>query len=577
MWLKLVEIGSFAQFLGEKLNLDPSVTVVVGKNDCGKTTLVDFLLRGAFWNGALSGATIPWKTREPLNFSLSWSVESHDIKPLEEVGFGNLAAGSTIKFCCQNGTGANRTFLWYANDKLIMKSDHDGWVSPREVVPPVVHISTGSSDVPAREFTARFAETLDEGTGPSFLSKEALLLQLAGMRSETATASDNPLWDKEPPPALFWQPLTEQTIKERLSRLGDTLTSRLQRYWLEPQGLEFKIDIHGSAQDTWTTRWEVWEPNGSKLFGSGLSWFIAFLLQIEQVRNSPKNCLVLIDEPASYLHPSAQKAVARMLEELARDHQVLLTTHSPFLMNWNFPQRIRVLERNYAEMKTHINNKPYNGKGAALPWDPLRDAIGVTLGDLLVLGPTNVLVEGITDQLLLANSSSLLQRLGRTHLPLEKLSIIPYSDSNALRHIIGTAKSRGLKVIVLGDSDEQGASTKKLCEKENITFLPVSDYAERTTGESAIEDVIGLERYIESVNSFYKQFDWFQPLSVQTVQSELGEASLGKYLVDKFKKLDRSFSKFTVTVHILNSLDSLLGKPLDRMEELIKRIHEDFL
>lgn len=47
-----------------------------------------------------------------------------------------------------------------------------------------------------------------------------------------------------------------------------------------------------------------------------------------------KNRVLIIDEPELSLHPSAQKALSQILSESSRDRQVILCTHSPYLVNW---------------------------------------------------------------------------------------------------------------------------------------------------------------------------------------------------------------------------------------------------
>jgi predicted ATP-dependent endonuclease of OLD family len=125
--------------------------------------------------------------------------------------------------------------------------------------------------------------------------------------------------------------------------------------------------------------------------------------------------LVLIDEPAYSLHPSAQRAVARLFSIISEQHQVVYATHSPFIIDWSFPQRVRLLERDPITKRTRIQNRPYHAhERFQTVWDPLREAIGVSLGDLAVIGDTNVLVEGVSDQILLANAGSILHQRATT-------------------------------------------------------------------------------------------------------------------------------------------------------------------
>nr|WP_281719726.1 AAA family ATPase [Nitrosomonas nitrosa] len=64
--------------------------------------------------------------------------------------------------------------------------------------------------------------------------------------------------------------------------------------------------------------------------------------------------IMIVEEPESFLHPSAQAEFGRILNDLARefDVQVIVTTHSPYLLNMNEPSANILLQR-----KTHYNRQ----------------------------------------------------------------------------------------------------------------------------------------------------------------------------------------------------------------------------
>lgn len=47
-----------------------------------------------------------------------------------------------------------------------------------------------------------------------------------------------------------------------------------------------------------------------------------------------KGDVLLIDEPELSLHPQAQKRLARTLLDLAKEHQIIVATHSPYFVSW---------------------------------------------------------------------------------------------------------------------------------------------------------------------------------------------------------------------------------------------------
>lgn len=65
--------------------------------------------------------------------------------------------------------------------------------------------------------------------------------------------------------------------------------------------------------------------------------------------------LIVIEEPESFLHPYAQAEFGRVLQDLAEEFQiqVLVTTHSPYLLSLNHPESNILLSRrqNYGQLR----------------------------------------------------------------------------------------------------------------------------------------------------------------------------------------------------------------------------------
>ena len=66
----------------------------------------------------------------------------------------------------------------------------------------------------------------------------------------------------------------------------------------------------------------------------GFVWFFSFLAYFSELEETNTNDLVLLlDEPGLALHATAQNDLLRYMEEkLAPEHQVIYTTHSPFMI-----------------------------------------------------------------------------------------------------------------------------------------------------------------------------------------------------------------------------------------------------
>ena len=85
---------------------------------------------------------------------------------------------------------------------------------------------------------------------------------------------------------------------------------------------------------------------------TGLRYFLSYYVQLLALERPEKRSVVLlVDEPDAYLSSDGQQDLLQILEEFARrrngsrQDQVIYVTHSPFLINKNAADRIRVLDK----------------------------------------------------------------------------------------------------------------------------------------------------------------------------------------------------------------------------------------
>jgi putative AbiEii toxin of type IV toxin-antitoxin system len=288
--------------------------------------------------------------------------------------------------------------------------------------------------------------------------------------------------------------------------------------------------------------------------------------------------LVLIDEPAYSLHPTAQRMVARILSNLSDRHQIIYSTHSPFMVDWSFPQRVRLIERDPRTKRASIINKPYHPtQSYQISWDPVREAIGVSMGDLAVLGDRNLLVEGVSDQILLANASVALVDSGDPHSDLTGISIVPFGDNvTTLARLLDRVDNIGGRALVLTDSDDAGDEIVKYCARRGVPALQVGQYVPgRSHGQDAsIEDLVGVDDYLRVINDFYTPFPWFAPLDLSAIPRQ--GRGLGRFVADAFGQAfaPRRFDKIVVAVTFAETLGEKpgLAKPFSPLLQDVVRI-----
>lgn len=77
--------------------------------------------------------------------------------------------------------------------------------------------------------------------------------------------------------------------------------------------------------------------------GSGVEMVMAILLLRIFAKSSDGSIIYLIDEPEIHLHPKAQEKLLKLLLEEARNQQIVISTHSPYMFKGVFSSNAKLL------------------------------------------------------------------------------------------------------------------------------------------------------------------------------------------------------------------------------------------
>src|SRR5439155_23513377 len=127
--------------------------------------------------------------------------------------------------------------------------------------------------------------------------------------------------------------------------------------------------------------------------------------------------ILLLDEPGLVLHASAQGDLLNYIEkELKPHHQVVYTTHSPFMVDANNFDRVRIVRDRSMEEDDPL---PKDERGTKVFKDileadpdslfPLQGALGYDIAQTLFIGPNSLIVEGVSELLVLPSISGVLE------------------------------------------------------------------------------------------------------------------------------------------------------------------------
>lgn len=246
------------------------------------------------------------------------------------------------------------------------------------------------------------------------------------------------------------------------------------------------------SQDSGNLVFDITESGNASLFkpeqrSKGLQWFLSFYLHLK-AKQGGKNIL-LIDEPGLYLHASAQKDVLEVLKDISSESQVVFSTHSPYLMDVQRLDRVRLISKS-DEDGTRIEKINKGATGAAA-LTPVVTAIGLDLSNSFsIVGKRNVLLEGISDYYFL----QAFRHCSET----DDVNLIPSTGATKIPQLVSLLIGWGLEFLVVLDNDKEGIRVadelkdKLMVRESRIVFVSEQE-------ESSIEDLFTHEDFNEFV------------------------------------------------------------------------------
>lgn len=258
-----------------------------------------------------------------------------------------------------------------------------------------------------------------------------------------------------------------------VKKMNENLANALNfpKWW--SQDSEFSLtltlrdfDLVFTVQDRTGSEYAFSERSG------GMSYFLSYFVQYLSHVPSGGQEILLMDEPDAYLSMLGQQDLLRIFDSFAEPEdrlktpiQVIYVTHSPFLIDKNHSERIRVLEKGDGEEGTRlVANAGRNH------YEPLRSAFGAFVAETTFISNCNLMLEGQADQVLLAGISSFARRADSTGptLDLNSLSLVPCGSAEHIPYMVYLARGRDVDtpaIVVLIDGDEEARKIRNELKK----------------------------------------------------------------------------------------------------------------
>lgn len=315
-----------------------------------------------------------------------------------------------------------------------------------------------------------------------------------------------------------------EALKAKCEAASNEITEEIFQFWSQNNALEVVIEIDsGKPSDPSpfnsgivadirirNTNHKATLPLSER--SAGFVWFFSFLAQFKQLKKTESNAIILLDEPGLTLHGKAQGDLLRyIVERLLPDHQVIFTTHSPFMVPMDRLNDVRIVE-------DVIHYNPKTGrpdlKGTKIHADvlevsddtlfPLQGALGYEVTQSMFIGAHTWLVEGPSDILYLQTLSQALRKRGRVGMD-RRWTLCPSGGIDKIAPFVRLFGGNHIDIAVLSDV---AASDKKKIEavkKEQILkagrFFTAADFVGQQ--EADVEDLFDPTLFADILNGAY--------------------------------------------------------------------------
>lgn len=379
-----------------------------------------------------------------------------------------------------------------------------------------------------------------------------------------------------------------EKLKAEMESASITITDQVFEYWTQNKQLEVEFAISpADPQDlppldqgtilhvrVKNNRHRVTVPFDER--SRGFIWFFSFFAYFSQIEDKNRDLVLLLDEPGLSLHAKAQGDFLRFIDErLAPKHQVVYTTHSPFMIDPTKLNQVRMVEDVDAKGTIITEDVLRNDKDTVFP---IQAALGYDLAQTLFIGPNCLLVEGPSDLIYLQILSEITQEKGLSKLD-PRWVVTPVGGADKVSTFVSLLGSNKLNIAVLMDVAKKDRQRIDNLKANAIlgqnSLIQVGEFTR--TRDADIEDLFDRDFYLTLVNGAYHQA-LPAKLTLEMLTNE--NPRIVKRLEDYFKQnnIDNGeFNHFKPATYLLKHQAELADKigdlTVQRASQLFERIN----
>jgi len=381
----------------------------------------------------------------------------------------------------------------------------------------------------------------------------------------------------------------------KLEAVSNKISRDIFDYWSQNRHLKVQFRLDAALPNDappfnsgWIMRTRIYNAHHEVTVSfdersTGFVWFFSFLVLFSQVKKiHGDNVIILLDEPGLSLHAKAQADLLRYINEKLRPHhQVIYTTHSPFMIPADDLMSARTVEDVVLQRSGSIQILGTKVGDRVLSSDrdtlfPLQSALGYEITQSLFVGEHTLLVEGPSDYLYLKVFSDELETRGRSHLD-PRWVVCPTGGIDKISAFMILFGGNKLHVAVLVDFAR--GQKKKIDDLRRSSLLRDGHVlsADMYAGqdEADTEDLLGRAAYLALVNQAYGLTD---KMKLDVALGNRNGARVLKEAEEHFATLPPSapnFDHFRPAAYLLENRSGILCS-LPGLEAALNRFEKLF-
>lgn len=497
MIIKRLKTTNYRSLEDLEINFNPYYNALSGKNNCGKSNIIRALLSFLSYdlrslreypiNGIHKEYDYPsWKKKDKIKEKIEVEIEI-ELDMIYDAGLFKFLKELIFK----NETDFN-------NSKEVLKIVATLETDPKEIK---IIIQFGKHQIGDEYKREELLNRLRGSSSvlfhnstenePAFFRrvKRDTLVSYIGKDDRTEVTKRKESLENEVKKLLKKH---QNDFSSLLGRLEDKYEVSLGMSSLNIERESVEISLKEKGIDVSLDDWGSGTKNRTLIL---LNLMNAKRIQESTTINERLTPVIIIEEPESFLHPSAQAEFGRILQDIAAEFkiQIIVATHSPYLLSHNDPSANILLERNLNSQNK--GSQIINTKGDKW-YEPFALSLGIKGDDFGPLKTTFfsnsneiILVEGETDKAYLELLKD--DKHGNSKLTFQG-EIFAYGGAGNLKNniLLRFIKDRFKKFLVTVDMDKISdvkSSFDTLRLQENKEFLVIG---KNETGKKCIEGLV---------------------------------------------------------------------------------------